>query len=274
MAKNKTTFNYDWIDANISPPEWNRFLKPVRTNKYQAYCTACSKTFELSNMGRQAVVSHFKSRLHHKNVSAQKNTPGLETFFENNEKNIQNNITCTSNLERGSITSSSDFLQNFVLQQNVVDAEILWCFNTVLKHKSLNSVQMDMLVMKKMFCDSKIAEKICLSPAKAAYIIHFGLAPYFKAELDASIMETNEYVICFDEALNKIAQMGQMDILIRFFNSKTHLVQTHYYNSVFLKHASAEILLEKFKEGIGVLKLKHILQVRLLSHYLVHIYLT
>ena len=56
----------------------------------------------------------------------------------------------------------------------------------------------------------------------------------------------NVYVACFDEALNKISQRGQMDIVVRFWDASRNVVSTSYLNSTFLGHATAGDLEQKF----------------------------
>jgi len=68
-------------------------------------------------------------------------------------------------------------------------------------------------------------------------------------------------VACFDEALNKVAQKGQMDIVIRFWDTATNQVSTRYLTSVFLGHATAKNLEEKFKEGLSGLNLDKLVQI-------------
>ena len=51
----------------------------------------------------------------------------------------------------------------------------------------------------------------------------------------------------FDESLNKQLQLKQMDVHIRFLDSVTNKVSTHYLDSAFMGHGTAEKCLEHFK---------------------------
>ena len=62
MSSKRTTFNGEWL----SDPHFSSWLKAVDHNKHQTRCTVCCKTFELSNICRQAVTSHVKSVSHTK----------------------------------------------------------------------------------------------------------------------------------------------------------------------------------------------------------------
>ena len=96
---------------------------------------------------------------------------------------------------------------------------------------------------------------------KVAYTIVYGLAPYFQSALLDTVKECDVYVACFDEALNKIAQRGQMDIVVRFWDLSKNVVSTRYLNSVFLRHATAKDLEQKFREGLLGIPEKNIVQV-------------
>ena len=100
-----------------------------------------------------------------------------------------------------------------------------------------------------------------MSKTKAAYTITHGLAPYFKENLDQDIQKCSGYVACFDEALNKISQRGQMDIVIRYWSEDANQVATRYFYSVFLEHATAHDLQVKFTEGLSGLSLTKLVQV-------------
>ena len=49
-----------------------------------------------------------------------------------------------------------------------------------------------------------------------AYLVAVGLTPYFHKELLREISDYN-FVLCIDEALIRVAQKGQMDIIIHYW---------------------------------------------------------
>ena len=112
-----------------------------------------------------------------------------------------------------------------------------------------------------MFSDSEITNKFSMRSTKLAYAITFGLAPYFKSLLLTSLRNCSVFVVCFDEALNKVAQRGQMDIVIRIWNDTTNQVSSLYLTSVFLGHAKSTDLLLRFKEGLRDLQISKLIQV-------------
>jgi len=56
MAESKSMFNSEWMDKTLNP-DFSSCIKRVPSNRFQAHCSVCHKNFELSSMGRGAVVS-------------------------------------------------------------------------------------------------------------------------------------------------------------------------------------------------------------------------
>jgi hypothetical protein len=91
--------------------------------------------------------------------------------------------------------------------------------------------------------------------------VTYGLAPYFHGSLLQSVQKCSSFVLCFDEAMNKISQSGQMDIVIRFWDDNRNEVSSRYFGSAFLGHATAECLLASFKTTMKELSLAGLMQV-------------
>lgn len=280
MARKKTVFNRDWVDPLVNP-EWSRIFSEVPGDIYKIRCKLCNKSFGLSNMGRQAITSHIKGNKHAKNVLKLKGC-SLDRFAKpttgsTSETTIvidldaddNSNIQSSQNQHNGAENSSTSAntlssLREFTTGADVIDAEILWAMNVIMCHMSYSSCDNSIPVMKAMFKDSKIAENITLGRTKIAYMTTYGLALYFRDRLEDILKKCDKCVICFDEALNKVVQRGQMDIIVRCYN-EDGLVINRYLTSVFLQHATAADLLVKFKEGIKPISLNRILQVSFVS---------
>ena len=71
----------------------------------------------------------------------------------------------------------------------------------------------------------------------------------------------SKYVICFDEAFNEISKKGQMDIVIRFWNSSMNKVCSRYLSLSFLGHSTGEDIMNNFLEASSEMKLCNIVQV-------------
>lgn len=64
-----------------------------------------------------------------------------------------------------------------------------------------------------------ITKSFKLSETKCAYLINFGIVPYFKEVLRKEI---NTY-LSFDESMNHILQNEQLDIHIRFWDDSKYM---------------------------------------------------
>ena len=85
-----------------------------------------------------------------------------------------------------------------------------------------------------MFNDSQVAKKFALSKTKCAYLINYGMAPYYKETLVESAKRSPYFAFTFDESLDSAFQEEQMDSLIKFWNDAECQVETQYLNSKFL----------------------------------------
>jgi hypothetical protein len=105
-------------------------------------------------------------------------------------------------------------MSSYLLDSQVLRAEILYCLKIVKSHASMRSADDSQELFRAMFPDSKVAEKFSLARTKATYITNYGLAPYFATELKDKLKSTEAFVICFDESLNTAVQQGQMDLVV------------------------------------------------------------
>ena len=72
---------------------------------------------------------------------------------------------------------------------------------------------------------------------------------------------SSKYVICFDEAFNEISKKGQMDIVIRFWDSLVNKVCSQYLSISFMGHSTAEDIMNNFLEAWSDMKLCNLVQV-------------
>ncbi|KAJ8884166.1 hypothetical protein PR048_016023 [Dryococelus australis] len=133
-------------------------------------------------------------------------------------------------------------MKTFLLNDRVMEAEILCCIQCAMTHRS------------------EIASKLQLQRDKIGYCITFGLALYFRDEV-SKMLEGKHMVIGFDESLNKVSQKQQMNITVRFWDSKYDGLVTRYHTSVFLGRSTASHLLTAFKSGIINLFVSNVIQV-------------
>jgi len=157
------------------------------------------------------------------------------------------------------IKGSSELIETHFVKNNVLDAEIIWTFNTVKNHHSYKSNENIADIFQQMFYDSVIASKFSCGEKKTAYYSVFGIAPYVTNLLQDSLLQRESYVLLFDESLNNMRQKQQMDIYTRFWSNNE--VKTTFLTSVFLGHQTAEDLFDAFIEAISPLKLSKVLQI-------------
>ena len=84
-----------------------------------------------------------------------------------------------------------------------------------------------------------------------SYLITFGIAMAFRENLVDSVRQQDVYGISFDEAFNKILQLDQMDIMVRFWQADRVVIR--YLGSEYLDHTRAEDLLQAIKQGLSML---------------------
>ena len=270
MPGDKTFFNIDWINPDLYP--YHTWLEPVKDSPNEAFCKKCPKKFMLSNMGIQAIKSHEKNKKHIKLTSNSHNISDIfkakaTTFCPSLEKSVSTNVSHTENLnDLDSQNASSNSahistLNTCIIKKEVTTAEILWALRIIINSGSYNSCKDDTLLFKRMFTDSSIAKNFALGPDKASYLINYGLAPYFYTLLENELQKCDAFVICFDEALNKISQQAQMDIHVRFWSNSNQKVVTRYLNSAFMTNCSAENILAKFLEILKPFSIYKIFQI-------------
>ena len=141
-------------------------------------------------------------------------------------------------------------LTSFVASTDCLTAEVLWVMNSICCHYSYKSQEATSQLFSRIFPDSAIARKFSCGECKTAYLACFGLAPFIESSLCDSVKSVNQYVLMFDESLNKATQKKQLDIHLRFWDSHQEQVTTRYLTSQFMGHASAEDLLNTVSSAI------------------------
>ena len=173
----------------------------------------------------------------------------LKTFFKPaNQKKIASNNTQFKSAENdnGSSSNSSTYVvdQSSKLVQPTLElattnsdktkAEIIWALKCIESCYPDNSNN-DMNVIFN-----------CIFPHLNALLYNFWLAPYFKSLLIDTLKKSDSHVLSFDESLNDFSQTSEMDLLVRFFANSTNTVNTRFYDSHFLGHATHQDLHKQF----------------------------
>ena len=110
--------------------------------------------------------------------------------------------------------------------------EIICSLEVLMSNYLFNSCANKSDLFAVMFEDSQIAQSFFLGSTKLSYNIIFGLEPYVKNLLLESVDEVNPYSLSFDESYNRIMKKGEMDLLIRFWDSE----KTVYKLDIMIAH--------------------------------------
>ena len=265
------SFSFDWIDKNIHP-EWSPWLQESQS-KDKAYCNVCKKTISLSNMGIQAIKSHSIGAKHKKNIAAQQKSVPIGFFFkkasapnsdakassEKENKNLVPNENIVNQEKEG--PSKRVTLDDFNFGSNLLESEVTWCIGSVASHLSNRQAESCQKLFKKMFNDSKLAQKFSVHKDKQGYLATHGLLPYFQDQISKDLTESSFFSVSYDESLNKISQKTQMDIHVRYVEPSTGLIATRYLTSEFLESSKAVDLLRHLHQGLGNVKMDRLLSV-------------
>ena len=96
-------------------------------------------------------------------------------------------------------------------------------------------------LMQSMFSDSKIAASLSMRSSKLFYVISHGTGHYFTMELIKDVRKTKAFSLLFDESTTTGVRK-QCDLHFRYWSATKNAVCTRYYKSIFLGHATADIL--------------------------------
>ena len=92
--KDQSYFSSDWL----ADPGFNQWLVSV-SNNTQARCKLCKKSFNLSNMGRQALTSHASGQKHSKVVKS------VSCFFPTNKFKDPASLESTNTFPQSSVNN-------------------------------------------------------------------------------------------------------------------------------------------------------------------------
>ena len=115
-------------------------------------------------------------------------------------------------------------------------------------------------IFQGMFFDSEIAAKFSLGKAKSRYTILYGIPPESKRVLLYGVTSASFFTVSFDESLNTDLQICQMGVAVHFWNGKTGLAETKYFDSQFLRRPTAQNLFDSLYKSIGELEKNKLLQ--------------
>ncbi|XP_056439589.1 uncharacterized protein LOC130376758 isoform X1 [Gadus chalcogrammus] len=247
----KCKFNDKWLEKDEY--DW---LRSVPGSAYEARCTVCKKTFKLGTMGIGAVESHVQSQKH-KAYSKARLQPTITSFCSTASNDVIDNASVATGNPQPVTSMPSD--RAICGSTPTLRAEVIWVMRTVTSHHSCRSNDGIDDLFKAMFPDSALVQSFTCGKDKTRYVAKFGLAPYIKKELVNEVQKCGAFVVMFDETLNQTTKTKQMDLHVRFWLNDH--VQSRFYGSQFMGHATAKDLLQHFKECVQQLDLRHLVSI-------------
>ncbi|XP_056262502.1 uncharacterized protein LOC130188267 isoform X3 [Pseudoliparis swirei] len=248
----KCKFNNIWLEKN----EYF-WLRSVPGNAYQASCVMCRKTFQLGTMGIRAVESHVKSKKHSDHAKARQQ-PAIASFCSTASIDV-NASTLDGTVGNPEPTVMPSDLRAMCGSTPTLQAEVIWVLRTVTSHHSCRSNDGIGEVFKAMFPDSSLVQSFTCGKDKTTYVATFGLAPYIKKELITEVQQCSAFVIMFDETLNQTTKNKQLDLHVRYWINDH--VQSRFFGAQFMGHATAQDLLQHFKECVQQLDLRNMISI-------------
>ena len=210
MSKKKkdhsvASFQEDWFTKE----EFKSWVRKVEKKPQKTYCVLCSKTIDIGNGGSSALESHQKGKTHN------------ELFMKRNENRIGNffkkkSTDFTSTTDDKVQVVNTYAKPPFVISEDVLDANIVWCLHLVQSHQPCRSCDFLPTVFRRMFKKCSVAQRFNMKKDKVRYMIIYGFYPALKAKQQIKIHASPWFGVSFDESLNRHQQKCQMDVNIRY----------------------------------------------------------
>ena len=170
-------------------------------------CKICLKDIDISSTGESALKSHATSQKHRNLLKS--SSEALNDVFSSRDTasvggNAAKSVDSNSSDTVASMTiptTSANIQLLHTTANEILRSEMLWAAKVATSHYSMNSCTDSCQLFKPMFPDSKITERFSYGSQKCAYLIKFGIAPYFMDLLLKRVAENNNFVILFDESL-------------------------------------------------------------------------
>ena len=241
MPKKYTQFCTKWFDKlDITQEPCSRWLKRGK-NIGTFLCIVCNEEKSCRNGGWRDVYKHSKREKH---------LQRLKDAIESGQL-----IASTSSFNNR--TSSNEYILTF--DEKVTRAEVYWAMATAKLGLSYNSSQYIQELFSQMFSDSTIAKDLTMKPRKLSYILSHGTGHYFTKVMLYDLMKAPGYTLIFDETII-VGARKQLDLHFRYWCERKQEIVVRYYKSIFLGHATAEILVRNMinslrTDGIDITKM-------------------
>ena len=165
-----STFQETWFTNE----KYSLWISKDTNNTSKASCKLCHKVIDLKCGGATALDSHRKGKKHQELEKA-RTSNSIELFLNKSKTSNQNDGSSSSQLSStsekvGPKEPQTGQISMYIVDENTLNAEIIWCLNVVKSHHSFRSCAPLKNIFKVMFPDSRIPEKFTLGKDKIRYL--------------------------------------------------------------------------------------------------------
>ena len=171
----KSTFQESWFGN----PKYSLSVSKDGSNPSKALCKLCYKAIDLKFGSSFALDSHKKGQKHQKLKKARKtNAMGLFVSSQSSTSAKEGPLSPQSTSNSSEVRSTEQKqLSSFIIDENTLNAEILWCLNVVKSHHTFRSCDPLKNLFKVMFPDSAVPEKFSLGKRQSKIHDHLWNSP-------------------------------------------------------------------------------------------------
>ena len=197
--------------------EFTWVTKSEKGNSF-AFCKLCQRHFSVSHAGKNDVKKHGNTDLHSRSLKTSKHLQSVSDF----------------------VVTKSD--------QDVIRAETL--FSNFIAEHNLPFLIADHLnkLCKKMFPDSKIAQKFSCGRTKASQIVKRAIAPCINKRV-VEICQSQPFSLSIDESNDKNAEKNLV-ILLRVYDQACGMAVTRLLDMPICNIGNAEAIFNKVDEAL------------------------
>lgn len=234
MPSGQTKFQTSWLEAEDCSGRKVGLWCRKGTSDHTAFCTVCLKQIACDNNGLEQVFQHARGKKHRDLMDGMKSQPTL----------VQKLPTSAA------LPAMGSSLQLYVHADEVLKAEVLWCFQVCRNGFTFRSCDGITETFQAMFNGDVIAKDMKLSRSKVSYVIADGLGPHFLKELVNDINESKTpFVVEYDETTQ--AQIKkQLNIQIRYWSKMRNEVCVRFYKALMFGHAEGATVAGRMMETL------------------------
>ena len=266
-TRTKTKFQDSWLEKNdcneFKVSEW---ASKVDTDVYKAYCRICNITFSIEK-GFDKIDQHAKTQKHKNNLCKIKPSQqhiALSSPRFSTSSHI--NITDSTLIPSTRLQADAAVNQNFISQRQMSipeqpkwnlfspkdlasRAELYTILDVIKNNLPLSSCEGKKELYQAMF-PGCVPDNFSLSRIKAAYILIYALAPYFKKMLLLELHAPSvQFTLQFDETTNN-KNKKELQLRVQFWSNSFNKIVNSYLETYFLENGEAKTIIKYLFKGL------------------------